>query len=100
MALRHIVTWQLNGENVAARDVQASEIAAALEPLAGLVPSLRALSVHRNELNHDDNWDVTLVTDFDDAAGLSAYASHPDHLAAGAIIKKFAASRAATDFTV
>lgn len=100
MTLRHIVTWKLSGESREARDVQAAEIAAALEPLIDSVPSVRALSVHRNELFDGDNWDVSLVADFDDAEGLAAYATHPEHRAAGAIIKAHAVGRVATDFIV
>lgn len=100
MTLRHIVSWKLSGESVADRDAQAAELSAALSPLAGLVPSVRALSVHRNELFDGENFDVTLVVDFDDAAGLAEYAVHPDHVAAGAIVKSHAVARVATDFTL
>ena len=100
MTLRHIVNWKLGGETRDARDVQAREIADALLPLNGLVPSVRALDVHRNELFDGDNFDVTLIADFDDAEGLAAYAAHPDHVRAGAVVKRHAVERVATDFTV
>lgn len=100
MALRHIVTWKLSGETVAERDAQAEEIIAVLAPLSETVPSVRALSVHRNSINHDDNWDVTLVSDFDDAEGLAAYAVHPEHVAAAQVVKSHAVGRACTDFEV
>lgn len=100
MTMRHIVSWKLSGEDRATRDAQASELIAALEPLAGTVSTVRALSVHRNELFDGENYDVTLIADFDDADGLAAYASHPDHVAAGAVVKAHAIGRVATDFTV
>ena len=100
MTLRHVVTWRLSGDTVEQRDEQAAEIIAAVTPLIDTVPSVRALSIHRNELVHGDNWDVTLIADFDDEDGLAAYASHPEHVAAGAIIKGYAIGRVATDFTV
>lgn len=100
MSLRHIVSWKLSGETREARDAQATEIIAALTPLPALVPSLRALAVHRNELFDGENYDVTLIADFDDAAGLAAYAEHPDHLAAGEVVKRHAIARVATDFSV
>lgn len=100
MTLRHIVSWKLSGETREQRDAQAAEIAAALIPLAETVPSVRALAVHRNELFDGDNFDVTLVADFDDADGLAAYATHPEHVSAGAVIKGHAVGRVATDFTV
>lgn len=98
--LRHIVSWKLSGETLEERDRQAAEISEALSPLTETVPSVRALRVHRNELFDGDNFDVTLVADFDDAEGLAAYASHPEHVTAGAVIKRHAAARVATDFTV
>lgn len=100
MALRHIVTWKLSGETQADRDAQAEEISAALTPLAESVPSVRSLSVHRNEVNHDENWDVTLVSEFDDAEGLAAYAVHPEHVAAVAVVKPHTVGRACVDFFV
>ncbi|MGJ0204169.1 Dabb family protein [Leucobacter sp. gxy201] len=100
MTLRHIVNWKLSGDTREARDAQAREIADALLPLRETVPSIRAIDVHRNELFDGDNYDVTLIADFDDAEGLAAYATHPDHVAAGAIIKGHAIGRVATDFTI
>lgn len=100
MTLRHIVTWKLSGETLAERDAQAAEIIAALTPLAETVPSVRALSAHRNELFEGVNWDVTLIADFDDADGLAAYNSHPAHVAAGLVIKRHSIGRVAADFTL
>ncbi|MBK0421763.1 Dabb family protein [Leucobacter sp. CSA2] len=100
MTLRHIVNWKLAGDTRAERDAQAAEIIAALSPLADIVPSVRALAVHRNELFDGENYDLTLVADFDDAEGLAAYATHPDHVSAGAVVKRYAVARVASDFTV
>lgn len=100
MTLKHIVNWKLGGDTLEERNAQAAEIIAALEPLIDLVPSLRKINVYRNELFDGDNFDVTLIADFDDAEGLAAYATHPDHVAAGAIVKRYAVARVATDFTV
>lgn len=100
MTLRHIVSWKLSGDTLAARDAQADEIAAAMIPLIDLVPTLRALSVHRNELYDGDNYDLTLIADFADAAALEEYQTHPAHVAAASVVKKYAVARVATDFRV
>ena len=100
MTLRHIVSWKLSGDTRDARDTQAAEIIAALEALPALVPTLNALTAHRNELFDGDNYDVTLIADFDDEAGLAAYVVHPDHVVAGAVIGRHAIARVATDFTL
>ena len=100
MTLRHIVTWKLSGETREARDAQAGEIIGALAPLAQTVPSVRALALHRNELFDGENWDLTLVADFDDAQGLADYADHPLHQAALPIVRGHSVGRVATDFEV
>ena len=68
----------------------------ALNALDGVVPQLRSISAGANSVYADVNWDVTLIADFDDADGLAAYASHPDHVAAGAVVKANASGRVAT----
>lgn len=100
MTLRHIVSWKLNGETLAARNGQAAKIAEALETLPALIPEIRALSVHRNELFDGANYDVTLIADFDDAEGLAVYADHPEHLPVVDMIKGMVSGRVAVDFTV
>ncbi|MGW9022151.1 Dabb family protein [Leucobacter chromiiresistens] len=100
MALRHIVSWKFAGETREERDAHAARAIAALEPLQSLVPSVRALSVHRNELFDGANHDLTLIADFDDEAGLAEYAAHPDHLPVIDLMKSITTARAASDFTV
>lgn len=100
MTLRHIVMWKLNGESAAERDAQAEEIIAALVPLRDTVPAVRSLDVRRNELFEGANYDVVLVSDFDDAAGLAAYATHPEHVKVIDLVRGYSADRVAVDFTV
>lgn len=100
MTLRHIVSWKFVGETPQERDAHAAEAVAAIAPLRDSVPSVRALSLHRNELFDGENFDLTLIADFDDAAGLAAYAAHPLHLPVIALMKRITAGRTATDFTV
>lgn len=100
MTLRHIVSWRLNGETLEQRDAQAVFASAALLPLKETIPSVRALDVYRNELFEGANFDLTLIADFDDAAGLAEYAIHPEHLPVIELMKTITADRTATDFTV
>lgn len=100
MTLRHIVSWKLNGGTREERDAQAAEAVAAIEPLREAVPSVRSLALHRNELFDGANYDLTLIADFDDEAGLAEYASHPEHLPVIALMKTLTAARTAVDFTV
>lgn len=100
MTLRHMVMWKLNGATSEERNEQAEAITAALLPLRESVPSVRALEVHRNALFDGTNYDLVLVSDFDDAEGLAEYATHPDHVAVIDIVKPRTAARAAVDFTL
>lgn len=100
MTLRHIVSWKLNGTSREERDAQAAQAIAMIEPLRDVIPTVRALSVHRNELHEGVNFDLTLVSDFDDAEGLAVYAAHPEHQPAIEFMKTVTAARVATDFTV
>jgi hypothetical protein len=99
MTVRHIVTWKLSGESVEDRDAQAAEIVAVLEPLEGRVPGVQSLRLHRNTLNHENNWDLMLESVHDDAEALAVYAGHPEHLAAVEVVKQRTVGRACVDFT-
>ncbi|MCA0379717.1 MAG: Dabb family protein [Actinobacteria bacterium] len=100
MTLRHIVSWKLNGETREQRDAQAAQAVALIEPLRDSVSTVRALSMHRNELFDGANYDLTLIVDFEDEAGLEFYAKHPEHQPALQFMPTIAAARVAVDFTV
>ena len=100
MTLRHIVSWKLNGETLAARNAQAAQATQALEALKDRIPEARALNVYRNELFDGANFDLTLIADFDDAEGLAVYATHPEHVPVVEMIKGMVSDRVAVDFTV
>lgn len=100
MTLRHIVSWKFSGETKEQRDIQAAGAIEVLAPLPDKISSIRAFSLHRNELFDGANFDLTLIADFDDEAGLEFYAKHPEHQPALQYMPTVAASRAASDFTV
>jgi quinol monooxygenase YgiN len=61
-------------------DATEEQKVAARDALAGLrdkVPSVRALTVGFDIRRNPRNWDMLLVVDFDDKAGLEAYFAHP-----------------------
>ncbi len=98
--IRHIVSWRLRPESIEAKAEAASTIAAVLEPLVGVIPGLHSLIVRPNVANHDENWDVVLVADFESIEALVAYQVHPAHQAAGDVPRSLATERAAVDFEV
>jgi hypothetical protein len=73
-------------------DEQKAEARDALNGLMGVVPSLRAMTAGLN-LEHDlydravyRNWDMVLVSDFDDLEGLRRYFAHPTMKAASDLV--------------
>lgn len=100
MTLRHIVSWKFSGETKEQRDAQAAGAIEVLAPLPEKISSVRAFSLHRNELFDGANFDLMLIADFDDEAGLEFYAKHPDHQPALQYMPTVAAARSAMDFTV
>jgi quinol monooxygenase YgiN len=49
----------------------------ALAALRSKVPSVRALTVGFDIRRNPNNWDMVLVVDFDDVAGLESYFANP-----------------------
>lgn len=100
MTLRHVVTWKMASEDPAERAEHAAGIVSRLQGLVGVVPSIQSLSTGVNALEIDGNWDVTLVADFEDAAGLEAYQVHPAHQEVVGYVRSVAGGRSAVDFTL
>lgn len=96
--IRHVVAFQLTEQDPALRSEQAASAAAQLNALVGVVPSLRAMSAGANALYADVNWDLVLVADFDDHAGLEAYDAHPEHKKVAGFIGSIRSARVAVDF--
>ena len=97
--IRHIVAWKLAAEDPAERAAQGRRIAADLLALRGVVPSLLDISVGPDVIG-GGNWDVALVADFADRAGLDAYQTHPDHQAVVGYVRSVVSDRVAVDFEV
>ncbi|PZU47576.1 MAG: stress responsive alpha-beta barrel domain-containing protein [Microbacterium sp.] len=95
--IRHVVAWKLAAEDAAERRAQAAKITADLLALRGVVPSILDISIGPDVLG-GGNWDLALVADFADAAGLEAYATHPDHQVVVAYVRSVTADRVAVDF--
>ena len=71
----------------------------ALRALRGVVPSLLQISIGPDIIG-GGNWDVALVADFADAAGLDAYQTHPAHQAVVGYVRSVVAERVAVDFEI
>jgi hypothetical protein len=97
--IRHIVAWKLATEDADERDAQALKIAADLSALRGVVPAILDITVGP-DVAGGANWDVALVVDVADRAGLEAYLTHPDHLAVVGYVRSVVSDRVAVDVEV
>ncbi|HJW11196.1 MAG TPA: Dabb family protein [Albitalea sp.] len=80
--IRHIVMWRVRGDTPAERRANARVVQQAFEAMRGRVPGLRRVEIGLDISGVDYACDMVLVTDFDDAESLAAYATHPEHLRA------------------
>ncbi|MET4783462.1 Dabb family protein [Glaciihabitans sp. UYNi722] len=96
--IKHIVSWKIAAEDADTRSEHATQIVAKLQSLVGVVPSIRALSVGSTVVDGPNHWDLGLIVDFDDEAGLQAYQDNPDHRAVAAFIRSVISQQATVDF--
>lgn len=78
--IKHIVMWNVRGDDAATRARNAAWVKAEFESLRGRVPGLLHLEVGIDESRIDYACDVVLYTEFESRAALAAYAEHPEHL--------------------
>ncbi|MGV8876955.1 MAG: Dabb family protein [Rhodoglobus sp.] len=96
--IRHVVLWKLIATDADAQKSAVAAMADALEALVGQIDGLISLTVRQNVANADSNFSVILQSDHTGLEALEAYATHPLHIAAGAVVKAHTAERAAIDF--
>lgn len=98
--IRHIVMWRVRGDTPAEHAANIATVCAAFEGLRGRIPGLRHLEVGRDTSGVDYACDVVLLTDFDDAAALAAYAEHPEHLRARQAVGDLRIARHQVDYVL
>lgn len=64
------------------------------------VPAIQFLQLGFDELHSEASFDLAILVDIEDLDALSAYANHPEHIKAAAVIKEFAIDRKVIDFQV
>lgn len=98
--LTHIVWWTLKPEAEGRTAAQnAAHIREQLYALKGVVPPLKNIRLSSELLSGcTESVDLILTTEHDDAEGLTAYATHPEHKKVAEYIGKVTTSRRALDF--
>ncbi|MBR3765370.1 MAG: Dabb family protein [Clostridia bacterium] len=92
--IRHICMFTLKEDKAA----NAAEFVLRAQSLRA-IPSVRAFSVVTNDpATPKTNYDVSLIIDFDDVAGLTAYQVSPEHVAFGQFVGTIRIDRACIDY--
>ena len=92
---KHVVMWRIQPEDKAAK---IAKLKGMLLGLKSTVPSIRNLEVGVNWNEEPTAWDVVLVSDFEDRAGLDAYQKHPEHVKVAEYLKAVRTDRAVADY--
>ncbi|MBM3092428.1 Dabb family protein [Ensifer sp. T173] len=98
--IKHIVMWNVQGEDVEQKLSAAADVKARFEGLIGRVPGLRSLEVGIDVSRVSYACDVVLYTEFEDEAALAAYAEHPAHLEVRRQLEGVRTARYQVDYTV
>lgn len=98
--IRHIVMWNVRGDDAAARAANARRVKAEFESLRGRVPGLLHLEIGLDESRIDYACDVVLVTDFATRQALRDYAEHPEHLRVRRALGDLRTARHQVDYEV
>ena len=98
--IRHICMFKLKSQAEGkSLDKNLQEAVKRLEGFEDKIETLRKFEV---KINHNeapkDNYELVLLCDFDDIAGLEAYRIHPDHVAFGKFINSVRELRACIDY--
>jgi hypothetical protein len=96
--IRHIVTWKFKTEDATEKTEAFDRLAVGFGALPHVIPEIKTLHLGRDVDETAGNWDLALIVDFADTAGLDAYQVHPEHEKMKTITKSLTADRASIDF--
>ncbi|GAB3614553.1 Dabb family protein [Humibacter ginsengisoli] len=97
MPLRHVVTWKVAGDSDEERERVKAEFRDRLESLPPQIDVIRRFEVGLNNAGAADNFDVVLVSEFDDEDALQQYIHHPVHQEVVAFVRANTVGRAGAD---
>ncbi len=80
MTIKHIVMWQVRGDDAATRSRNLALLKSEFESLRGRIPGLLHIEIGIDDSRIDYACDAVLVTEFASREALAGYAEHPEHL--------------------
>ena len=100
MSIKHIVMWNVGGDDAPTRARNLALLKAEFESLRGRVPGLLQLEVGIDESRIDYAFDAVLVTEFASREALAGYAEHPEHLRVRRALGDMRTARHQVDYEV
>jgi hypothetical protein len=100
MSIKHIVMWNVRGDDAATRAANLALLKSEFESLRGRIPGLLHVEVGIDESRIDYACDVVLVTEFASREALAGYAEHPEHLRVRRALGDMRSSRHQVDYEV
>ncbi len=91
--LKHVVTWKMKEEDKLQNMQKMKEM---LEALPAMIDVIKSLAVGVNE--NGGEYDIILITDFENGEALKAYDTHPEHQKVRAFIRGVVENRVAVDY--
>jgi len=98
--IKHIVMWNVRGDDVESRARNLALVKAQFESLRGRIPGLLHLEVGIDDSRIDYACDAVLVTEFASRDALAAYAQHPEHLRVRRALGELRSARHQVDYEV
>jgi Stress responsive A/B Barrel Domain len=97
--IKHIVMWNFADRAADADKATNLKLAAdRLNALAGAVPGMLSLEAVVPTAPFEHSFDLVLYSEFETAAALHAYATHPDHVAVAQFIAQTRTERVCADY--
>ena len=98
--IKHIVMWNVRGDDAASRAHNLALVKAQFESLRGRIPGLLHLEVGIDDSRIDYACDAVLVSEFASRDALAAYAEHPEHLRVRRALGDLRSARHQVDYEV
>ena len=92
--VKHVVMWRLHQNNPENRSI----IRDLLNKLPSLIPELKSLKVGEDFNRSTVAFDLVLITEHADKAGLEKYQKHPEHVSVAQRITELTKERVVVDF--
>jgi len=98
--IKHIVMWNVRGDDAATRARNLALLKSEFESLRGRIPGLLYLEVGIDDSRIDYACDVVLYTAFESRQALADYAQHPEHLRVRQVLGDVRSTRHQVDYEV